>query len=91
MAFTRFGKRVLSAYLLLLVLDIVVLALAARVNIWQEFFFMADLFPLGLSIATLVVFLVLYVEVARRSLPSFGCFSFSGSYRRYTSAFFRSL
>ncbi|OBZ78033.1 hypothetical protein A0H81_01849 [Grifola frondosa] len=46
----------------ILVLDIVVLALAARVNIFQEFFFVADLFPLALSIVTLVLlvcFLVL--------------------------------
>ncbi|KAI0777886.1 hypothetical protein BC629DRAFT_612452 [Irpex lacteus] len=62
MAFTHFGKRVLSAYLILFVLDIIVLALAARVNIWQEFFFMADLFPLGLSIASLVVLLLLLLS-----------------------------
>ncbi|KAI0763990.1 hypothetical protein BD413DRAFT_483277, partial [Trametes elegans] len=38
-----------------IVLDVIALAFAARVNIFQEFYFMADLFPLGLAIATLVV------------------------------------
>lgn len=42
-------------YLLLLLFDIIVLALAARVNAFQEFFFMADIFPLALSIVTLIV------------------------------------
>ncbi|KAI0691474.1 hypothetical protein BC835DRAFT_112311 [Cytidiella melzeri] len=64
MELTRFGKRILFAYLVLLALDIAVLALAARVNIWQEFFFMADLFPLGLSIASLVLMLVLLLSAS---------------------------
>jgi len=46
------------AYALIVILDIVVLALAVSVNIFQEFFFVADLFPLTLSIATLAIFLV---------------------------------
>jgi len=62
MSLSSFGKRVLSAYLMLLVLDVIVIALAARVNIWQEFFFVADLFPLGLSIVTLVLFLSLLLS-----------------------------
>lgn len=41
--------------------DIIVLALSVRVNIFQEFFFVADLFPLALSIITLVVFVSMYV------------------------------
>lgn len=41
--------------------DIIVLALSVRVNIFQEFFFVADLFPLSLSIITLVVFVSMYV------------------------------
>jgi len=46
---------------LILVLDVAVVALAARVNIFQEFFFMADIFPLALSIITLVLLLVTLV------------------------------
>lgn len=46
------------AYAFIIVLDIVVLALSASVNIFQEFFFKADLFPLVLSILTLVVLLL---------------------------------
>ncbi|KAJ3542226.1 hypothetical protein NM688_g5995 [Phlebia brevispora] len=49
------GRRFLSVFVILLLVDVVVVALAAKVNIYQEFFFMADLFPLGLSIATLIV------------------------------------
>jgi len=55
--FSRFGKRLLVTYCVLALLDVTVLALAARVNIWQEFYFMADMFPLGLSIASLVLIL----------------------------------
>ena len=41
--------------------DIVVLVLSSRVNVFQEFFFVADLFPLALSIITLVIFVTMYV------------------------------
>ncbi|KAI0077216.1 hypothetical protein K474DRAFT_1661994 [Panus rudis PR-1116 ss-1] len=55
MAYTSIGKRKFGVYILLILLDIAAVALAARVNIFQEFYFMADLFPLGLSIATLAI------------------------------------
>jgi len=42
-----------------LAVDIIVLALAARVNHFQEFFYAADLFPLALSIVSLVVVVTL--------------------------------
>ncbi|KAF9647642.1 hypothetical protein BDM02DRAFT_3075143, partial [Thelephora ganbajun] len=42
----------------IIVLDIVVLALSVLVNIFQEFFFVADLFPLFLSIVTLAILLL---------------------------------
>jgi len=48
------GQR-LQCTLLFLLVDIIVLALAARVNLFQDFFFVADLFPLALSIITLVL------------------------------------
>jgi len=53
--YSDLGKRRLKAYAVLYVVNIIVLALAARVNDFQGFFFMADLFPLGLSITTLVL------------------------------------
>ncbi|KZT40986.1 hypothetical protein SISSUDRAFT_1126868 [Sistotremastrum suecicum HHB10207 ss-3] len=53
------GKARVRVYALLLACDLVVLALSARVNIFQEFFFAADLFPFALSIVTLVVLLSL--------------------------------
>ncbi|KAH8109496.1 hypothetical protein DFH11DRAFT_938569 [Phellopilus nigrolimitatus] len=49
------GKTRLKAYVVLYVVNIVVLALSARVNQFQDFFYMADIFPLGLSITTLVL------------------------------------
>lgn len=52
------GKRKLGVYCLMIAFDVVVLALAARVNIFQEFFFVADLFPFALSIITLVALLI---------------------------------
>ncbi|PAV18121.1 hypothetical protein PNOK_0660700 [Pyrrhoderma noxium] len=54
-SYTKVGRNRLKAIVLLLFVNIIVLALSARVNQVQGFFFMADLFPLGLSIATLVV------------------------------------
>jgi len=45
----------MAAHVALLFVNILVLALSARVNLFQEFFFMADLFPLALSIVTLVL------------------------------------
>lgn len=57
--FSRFGRRLLVLYCILALLDASVLALAVRVNIWQEFFFVADMLPLGLSIVSLVLVLVM--------------------------------
>jgi len=54
MAYSEVGKARLKVYAALYAVNVIVLALAARVNQFQAFFFMADLFPLGLSIATLV-------------------------------------
>ncbi|TFK37035.1 hypothetical protein BDQ12DRAFT_685715 [Crucibulum laeve] len=59
MAFSSVGRKKISAQVAFLLVNIVVLALAARVNSFQDFFFVADLFPLCMAIITLVVLVVL--------------------------------
>jgi len=61
MAFSRVGRTKIAAHAALLLVNIIVLALAARVNLFQEFFFIADLFPLGLSIVTFVLLTMMLV------------------------------
>lgn len=46
------------AYAFIIVIDIIVLGLSASLNVYQEFFFTADIFPLVLSVVTLVVLLL---------------------------------
>ncbi|KAI0353354.1 hypothetical protein OH77DRAFT_1407319 [Trametes cingulata] len=74
MAFSEFssvGKKKLGVHVLLIVLDVIALALAARVNIFQEFFFMADLFPLGLAITTLIIlFFTLVLDLLVKRMPT---------------------
>jgi hypothetical protein len=53
--FSSVGKKKVAVHVALYFVNIIVLALAARVNMFQEFFFAADLFPLGLSITCLVI------------------------------------
>jgi uncharacterized membrane protein len=57
--FTSVGKKKVAAHVALYFVNIIVLALSARVNEFQEFFYAADLFPLGLSIASLVILTVM--------------------------------
>lgn len=57
--YSSVGKTRLRAYAGLLFVNIIVLALSARVNLFQEFFFMADLFPLGLSITTFILLVIM--------------------------------
>ncbi|KAF5353872.1 hypothetical protein D9756_007305 [Leucocoprinus leucothites] len=45
-AFSPAGKKKLAAQVFLFVINLIVLALAAQVNQFQDFFFIADLFPL---------------------------------------------
>ncbi|KDQ52888.1 hypothetical protein JAAARDRAFT_39836 [Jaapia argillacea MUCL 33604] len=52
--FSAVGRKVVASFGALLLVDIIVLALSAQVNQFQEYFFVADLFPLALSIITLV-------------------------------------
>ncbi|TFK47350.1 hypothetical protein OE88DRAFT_794749 [Heliocybe sulcata] len=56
------GKKYLAALGVITVLDVAAVALSARVNMIQDFFFMADLFPLGLSIATLVLLFLMLLS-----------------------------
>ncbi|KAG7095182.1 hypothetical protein E1B28_005961 [Marasmius oreades] len=55
MAFSSVGKKKIAAHVFLLLINILVLALSSRINQFQEFFFVADLFPFALSIVTLVL------------------------------------
>ncbi|KAJ6567711.1 hypothetical protein DFH09DRAFT_442508 [Mycena vulgaris] len=55
MAFSSVGRKKVAVHILLLLVNVVVLALSTRVNLYQEFFFMADRFPFGLSIVTFVL------------------------------------
>ncbi|TFK65975.1 hypothetical protein BDN72DRAFT_962094 [Pluteus cervinus] len=49
------GRKQVTAHVCLYIVNIIVLALSTQVNSFQEYFFVADLFPFGLSIATLVL------------------------------------
>jgi len=57
--FTSVGRKKVAVHVALYFVNIIVLALAARINSFQQFFFAADLFPLGLSITTLVILTVM--------------------------------
>ncbi|TFY58216.1 hypothetical protein EVG20_g8235 [Dentipellis fragilis] len=49
------GRTVFWIYTAIILVNVVVLALSARVNIFQEFYFVADKFPLAMSIITLII------------------------------------
>ncbi|KAK7676261.1 hypothetical protein QCA50_007170 [Cerrena zonata] len=53
------GKRKLAAQLFLVLIDIIVLAFATRINLFQEFYYMADVFPFALSIVTLSILIIM--------------------------------
>ncbi|KAJ7901653.1 hypothetical protein B0H13DRAFT_2023690 [Mycena leptocephala] len=55
MAFSSVGRIKVAIHLLLLLINIVVLALSAQVNQYQEWFFIADRFPFILSVITFVL------------------------------------
>lgn len=68
MAFSEVGKKKLSSHVVFIILDLISLGLAVKVNKFNDFFYYADLFPLALSIVTLVlvsVMLVLDVTLVR--------------------------
>ncbi|KAJ6600806.1 hypothetical protein B0H10DRAFT_2082984 [Mycena sp. CBHHK59/15] len=52
MAFSPVGRKKVAAHILILLVNVIVLALSTRVNLYQDFFFIADLFPFALSIIT---------------------------------------
>jgi len=60
-SYSSIGKARLQVYAGLYVINVVVLILASKVNQFQDFFFVADLFPLGLSITTLVILTAMLV------------------------------
>jgi len=65
MTFSSVGRKLFAALAAILLVNIIVLALSSRVNQFQEFFFVADLFPLALSIITLVVVvIILFLDFA---------------------------
>ncbi|KII85575.1 hypothetical protein PLICRDRAFT_44907 [Plicaturopsis crispa FD-325 SS-3] len=55
MKYSSTGKKLLAAFVGLFLANLITLAFAARVNEFQEYYFVADLFPLALSIFTMVV------------------------------------
>ncbi|KAJ3512761.1 hypothetical protein NLJ89_g3334 [Agrocybe chaxingu] len=61
MVLSSVGRKKLAGQAAFLFLDVVVLALSARVNQFQDFFYVADIFPLALSIVSLVLVVILIV------------------------------
>ncbi|KAF5310184.1 hypothetical protein D9619_010452 [Psilocybe cf. subviscida] len=53
------GKKKVAGHAVFLLTDIIVLALSATVNQFQDFFYIADLFPFALSIISLVIVVIL--------------------------------
>ncbi|KAH9475925.1 hypothetical protein JR316_0011487 [Psilocybe cubensis] len=60
MPFSAVGKKKLAGHAAFLLVDIIVLALATRVNQFQDFFYVADIFPLALSIISLILVVLLF-------------------------------
>jgi len=85
MAFSTFGKKRMVARVALLLVNILVLALSARVNEYQEYFYKADLLPMVLSVLALIylAFSIIFdmsvedplIGRAAFELPVFGLFS----------------
>jgi len=55
MVLSPVGRKKTAGHVIFLVFDIIVLALSSRVNQFQDFFYVADLFPLALSSVSLVI------------------------------------
>ncbi|KAF8191372.1 hypothetical protein BJ912DRAFT_925323 [Pholiota molesta] len=63
--FSPVGRKKIAAQVAFLLVDIIVLALSASVNQFQDFFYVADLFPFALSIISMViVVLLLAIDLA---------------------------
>ncbi|PPQ84686.1 hypothetical protein CVT25_014217 [Psilocybe cyanescens] len=54
------GKQNVALFPAFLLVDIIVLALSTRVNQFQDFFYVADIFPLVLSIISLILVVLLF-------------------------------
>ncbi|KAK0199845.1 hypothetical protein DFS33DRAFT_198942 [Desarmillaria ectypa] len=66
------GKKKLLAHLFLLLVSIVVLGLSIQVNKFQEWFYVADIFPFALSLISLVLLAVmLCLDLILPGAPSF--------------------
>jgi len=69
--FSSAGKAKYAAWGILFVVNIVALALSARINQFQEFFYVADLFPLALSAITLAFLVILtLIDFASNNSPT---------------------
>jgi len=59
------GRKKLAGHVAFLFVDILVLALSTRVNQFQDYFYIADIFPFALSIVSLIlVSLLLMIDLA---------------------------
>ncbi|PIL27292.1 hypothetical protein GSI_10439 [Ganoderma sinense ZZ0214-1] len=71
MAFSSIGKKKLGVHVLLIIFTILALVFAVRVNNFQEYYFIADLFPLGLAVATLVILLLTFaLDIVIQNIPT---------------------
>ncbi|KAF9561725.1 hypothetical protein CPC08DRAFT_688654 [Agrocybe pediades] len=65
MSFSSVGRKKVAGHIVFLLVDVIVLALSTRVNQFQDFFYVADVFPFALSIISLVfVVLLLALDIA---------------------------
>jgi len=65
------GKGVFFSYCVIVILNIVVFALSARVNHFQDYFYVADILPLALSAVTFgIAVLAFLLDVGLRNSPT---------------------
>lgn len=57
--FSSLGRKKFGVHVGLYLVNLIVLALSARVNMFQEFFYVADLFPFALSIICLAILTIM--------------------------------
>ncbi|EAU86795.2 hypothetical protein CC1G_09920 [Coprinopsis cinerea okayama7 len=57
--FSDLGKKKVASHIFLFLFNIIVIVFATRVNKFHDFFYVADLFPLVISIITLVVLFIM--------------------------------
>ncbi|KAI9457625.1 hypothetical protein BJY52DRAFT_465735 [Lactarius psammicola] len=65
------GRGVLFSYFVIVTLNVVILALSARVNHFQDYFYIADVFPLALSAVTFgIAVLAFLLDVGLHNSPT---------------------